>query len=213
MRSLQRNPWPQNPDGSKKTPAEYKDFLPNLIDNFGRYCCYCEIAYWSLDVEHVAPKSLNPTQICNWDNLLLACPKCNRDYKKSWNSNRDGFVWPDTYDSFDMFEYHVDGSMNVKNNLSSPEKDFAKNTIDLLKLNEPESCSNWLCSKRYEQWDIASGDLEDYKKGIRSIDRIVKNVVANGYWSVWMTVFKDYPEVTQKIADAFPGTLPKYCTP
>ena len=24
---------------------------------------------------------------------------------------------------------------------------------------------------------------------------------------------KDYPEVTQKIADAFPGTLPKYCTP
>lgn len=216
MRSLLRKPWPQNPDGSKKTPADYKTFLPDLIDNFGQCCCYCEKAESSLDVEHVAPKSLNPTKICDWDNLLLACPKCNRDYKKSWNPNRTGYAWPDEKDTFDIFEYHIDGSMTVKDSLSSDEKECAQKTIDLLGLNEPNSCSNWLCYKRYQQWDIASIFLKDYENGAKTAERIefiVKNVVANGYWSVWMTVFKDYPEVTQKIADAFPGTLPKYCTP
>ena len=213
MRSLQRKSWPKNPDGTQKTPTDYKTFLPDLIDNFGKYCCYCEKAERSLDIEHVAPKSLNPTKICDWNNLLLACPKCNRDYKKSWNPNRTGYAWPDEKDTFDIFEYHIDGSMAVKDSLSSDEKECAQKTINLLGLNEPNSYSNWLRQKRYEQWDLASEDLKDYRKGARTIERIVKNVVANGYWSVWMTVFKDHPEVTQKIADAFPGTLPKYCSP
>ena len=101
-------------------------------------------------------------------------------------------------------------------NQSSPKRNDAQNTINLMHLNAPIGKNDEIRTIRTEQWYIASELLEDYKNGAKTtkqIERIVKNVVANGYWSVWMTVFKDYPEVTQKIADAFPGTLPKYCTP
>lgn len=214
MRSLQRNPWSKNSDGTPKAPVEYKSFLPDLKANFGGYCCYCETRVRKPDIEHVAPKSLNPSQACDWNNLLLACPICNRDYKKNKNPSRNDYVWPDIDDTFDMYEYQGDGSMLV--NQSSPKRNDAQNTINLMHLNAPIGKNDEIRTIRTEQWYIASELLEDYKNGAKTtkqIERIVKNVVANGYWSVWMTVFKDYPEVTQKIADAFPGTLPKYCTP
>ncbi len=213
MRSLQRKSWPQNPDGTTKAPAHYKTFLSDLIDNFGRYCCYCEIRARSLDVEHISPKSLNSSYTCNWFNLLLACPTCNRDYKKNKNTSRGGLIWPDDSDTFDMFVYHDDGSMTVNSSLHPRVQTCAQNTIDIMCLNPQNYKNNDICNIRREQWDIANDLLADYEQNLLSVDRIVKNVVANGYWSVWMTVFKDHPEVTQKIADAFPGTLPKYCTP
>lgn len=213
MRSLQRNPWPQNSDGSKKTPADYRTFLPDLKTNFGGYCCYCETRVRKLDVEHVAPKSLNPQQICDWNNLLLACPTCNRDYKKNKNPSRNDYVWPDIDDTFNMYEYHGDGSISVNQTLSPQKQNDAQNTIGLMNLNATIGKNDEIRTIRLEQWYVASDLLDGYKQKKISIDCIVKNVVANGYWSVWMTVFKDYPEVTQKITDAFPGTLPKYCTP
>lgn len=213
MRSLQRKSWPKNSDGSQKVFKAYKDFLPDLKENFGRYCCYCEKRERKLDVEHIAPKSHNPSQILDWDNLLLACPVCNRDYKKNKNPSRAGYVWPDVDDTFDIFEYHGDGSMTVNQSLSPQKQVEAQNTIGLMNLNAPGGKNDEIRMIRMEQWNVASDLLDEYKRKKISIDSIVENVVANGYWSVWMTVFKDYPEVTQKIADAFPGTLPKYCTP
>lgn len=208
MRSLQRKPWPKDQQGCTKSPSpsNYKAFLVDLEDNFGQYCCYCERREL-VDVEHVVPQSSAPLLVCNWHNLLLACPKCNRDYKKDKNSGRAGYIWPDTSDSFDLYEYHADGSVSEKKSVHPRTQAEVKKTIELFHLNGK------LRNLRCEQWDIASDDLKDYKNGTRTVERIVKNVVANGYWSVWMTVFKDYPEVTQKIADAFSGTLPKYCTP
>ncbi len=208
MRSLKRNPRPKVANGNLKQPKNYKDFLPDLKVNFGNYCCYCEVHCRSVDIEHVAPKSLEPMHACDWDNLLLACPKCNRDYKKNRNASRANYVWPDTSDTFSKYEYHADGSMTA----NSGDVD-AQNTIDLMHLNPVNETNDELCIMRREQWQIATDFLKDYEHEKLGIDRIVRNVKANGYWSVWMTVFKAHPEVTQKIADAFPGTLPKYCTP
>ena len=213
MRSLNRPEWPKYKNGKLRNYKNYSSFLKYLFKYFGRYCCYCEIRARSLDVEHISPKSLNSTYICNWFNLLIACPTCNRDYKKNKNASRGGLVWPDDSDTFDMFVYHDDGSMTVNSSLHSRVQICAQNTIDLMHLNPQNDENNDICNIRREQWDIANDLLADYEQKVLSIDRIVKNVVANGYWSVWMTVFKDHPEVTKKIADAFPGTLPKYCTP
>lgn len=82
MRSLNRPEWPKYKNGKLRNYKNYSSFLKYLFKYFGRYCCYCEIRARSLDVEHISPKSLNSTYICNWFNLLIACPTCNRDYKK-----------------------------------------------------------------------------------------------------------------------------------
>lgn len=37
-------------------------------------------------------------------------------------------------------------------------------------------------------------------------DQIVETVQAKGFWSVWMTIFKDEPDMIKRFIDAFPGT-------
>lgn len=210
MRSLKRNSWPKDELGNLKKPKRYSDFLPDLIENFGHYCCYCEWPVRKLDVEHVIPKSKRPELECEWTNLLLACPTCNRDYKKNKNDSRDSYVWPDEDDTFAMYRYQPDGQVVINESISAADKVRAENTLTLLNLNPVNDCNDDLCVKRREIWDIASALLDDYEQGLIKTDRIVHNAVANGYWSIWMTVFHPHPEITSKLAAAFPGTLPKY---
>ena len=45
-----------------------------------RKCAYCEgtigdVAY--THIEHKLPKSKYPTLVCAWENLTIACPRCN----------------------------------------------------------------------------------------------------------------------------------------
>lgn len=214
MRSLKRNSWPVDKNGMKIQYTNYGSFYPHLIKNFGVYCCYCECEIRKEDVEHVAPKSRNPQLVCDWNNLLLACPNCNRDYKKNINPTRQGYVWPDIDDTFDIFEYCVDGSMLVKSSINSPQKENAEQTIALMNLNPKNSRKDSICEIRKRKWLAAKDILDCYEKnGAPAIESIVNLAVSGGYWSVWMSVFKNHPEVTKKISDAFPGTLPKYCSP
>ena len=55
-----------------------------LMAIFGPKCCYCEAnvkAVSDQHVEHFRPASRYPALAYEWDNLLLACTKCNRDFK------------------------------------------------------------------------------------------------------------------------------------
>ena len=43
-------------------------------------CAYCEarISHVAFDhIEHKLPKRKNPTLVCDWNNLTIACPRCN----------------------------------------------------------------------------------------------------------------------------------------
>jgi hypothetical protein len=61
---------------------------------------------------------------------------------------------------------------------------------------------------RKEAWDIAvrsrrrlaNTDNNDFR------EQIVDTALANGFWSVWMTVFKDDADMLNRFLDAFPGT-------
>lgn len=44
-------------------------------------CNYCEHNEAS-DIEHIFPKSFFPSRTFQWENLLLACKKCNSELKK-----------------------------------------------------------------------------------------------------------------------------------
>lgn len=64
----------------KTTPWKRQDVVAALEqETFGK-CAYCEsrvtAVAWT-HVEHIRPKSKFPHLVVDWDNLTLACPRCN----------------------------------------------------------------------------------------------------------------------------------------
>jgi hypothetical protein len=89
-----------------------------LIERLGATCVYCEIASASYEVDHAVPKRPYIGTIVDWDNLLPACPTCNRlksnnpnfQTVNGWVTNpgtqaeyvtevRGKYFWPDRYDN------------------------------------------------------------------------------------------------------------------
>ena len=77
--------YPTEARGRVHGPAGYKDYVsyrPWLEDEFLFRCVYClkrqkwaRTDIWS--VEHLVPQSEAPELACNYDNLVLACQRCN----------------------------------------------------------------------------------------------------------------------------------------
>lgn len=187
--------------------TNYKKFLAPLLDSFGSYCSYCERAD-KLDVEHVAPKSKNPDLEVDWNNLLLGCPRCNRDFKKSKNDNRAGYVWPDTHNTFKLLHYFDDGRVKPAQDLKSPVKDEVENTIALVCLDDSKQPQKTLNLARRRKFKLARIAKDKYQQGNHTLDEILL-LAEEGLWSVWFTVFKDIVEVKNALLEynAYPNTF------
>ena len=194
MRPLQR---PAN----SNTYTTYKKYKPDLLKAFGGYCAYCEKKDGDLDIEHVEPTSKGEGAT-DWNNLLLGCPSCNRDFKKAKNLGRAGYAFPDTDETFAIFRYHDDGRIDGIT-------DEAKATIKLCGLNrDPGALSN-----RADAFKRAC-----HMKQLIQARKLSPNDVISlvgGFWSVWMTVFHDVPEVIALLSDPqhFLGTRPQFQKP
>lgn len=196
MRPLERLPNGNN-------YSNYKNYKNDLIDRYGKYCAYCEKADADLDVEHIEPKSKHKLKITDWNNLLLACPTCNRDFKRAFNDSRIGYVFPDVDETFEVFHYHSNG-------LIDGLTDEALKTIELCGLNRdaPEF------SNRRAVIDTAFEFKEEMER-TKIIPNVIPWVKRMGHWSIWMTVFHDVPEVIAQLSDPkhFPGTRPQFQKP
>lgn len=78
--------------GKKTKRYGHKDIKDALIaENHGK-CAYCEAYVRHVshgDIEHISPKSKDPEKTFDWNNLTLACERCN--LKKS---NAEGVIDP-----------------------------------------------------------------------------------------------------------------------
>jgi 5-methylcytosine-specific restriction endonuclease McrA len=221
MRPVTRGSWPVDAAGRRKQFADsnYKGFFTDLLDNFGFYCSYCEKPD-NLDVEHVIPKSSSAgaNLVVDWNNLLLGCPTCNRDYKKNKNQTRANYAWPDEIDTFKFYDYCSSGNLKVSTSLiAQSDKDKAQATIDLCGLApKPKKTvtesKDFLWHKRMQVWEVADGHKKDYLAGTTTVDKIVGFAVMSGYWSIWITVFNGHNDVINAISDAYKGTKSDYCT-
>ena len=70
------------------------------------------------------------------------------------------------------------------------------------------SASDRRWNNRREAWDIAVESLRDLTENDRPSMRrqIVRTALAQGFWSIWMTVFRDDLDMLQRFIEAFPGT-------
>lgn len=184
----------------------YKSFLPLLVESFGDYCSYCERAD-KPDVEHVAPKSKNPALETEWDNLLLGCPRCNRDYKKSKNDDREGYVWPDTHNTFALLNYFEDGRVKAADGLMQETKSAVENTIKLVCLDDSRKPHKTLNLARRRKFKTAVSAKQRYLAGHQTLQEVIDQA-EEGLWSVWFTVFQDLADVRKVLltTKAYPNT-------
>lgn len=190
--------------------TQYGGYLTPLRKAFDQNCSYCE-RIDKLDVEHVIPKSctMGKPLIVEWTNLLLGCPRCNRDFKRAKNTTRVGYLWPDTDDTFSCFDYKPDGRVHIKNGLPPKLKYQAKKTLELLQLDDSSHPQPALCIYRQGQFSIAKAYRDNYLSGHQTIQEIVN--ASKFAWSIWMTVFLDQPQViTALINQSLLGTNPNF---
>lgn len=218
MRPIIRGDWPKKPD---KTEIKYKNYAESrgeLIHRLGEFCSYCEMHLdASLAVEHVQPKKPPGAAVAmtnrelDWHNFLLACTNCNST-KGNTDVVVDDYYWPDRDNTFRALQYSVGGIIEPADILTTDQKRQANRTIELTGLNKKPlndseaSDRRWL--NRKEAWDIASRSKErlsrNYNEDFK--EQIEDTALANGFWSIWTTVFKDDPDMLRRFINKFEGT-------
>lgn len=66
--------------GGKTSPWAHQKIKAALILETSGKCAYCEARMLAVsfgDIEHIKPKSRFPEQVVSWENLTLACSRCN----------------------------------------------------------------------------------------------------------------------------------------
>ncbi|EGR3178661.1 retron system putative HNH endonuclease [Vibrio aestuarianus] len=213
MRPVHRGDVPEDNEGNPKEYTEYTNARKDLISRIGEYCSYCEMELdTSLAIEHIRPKAHHSHLELKWGNFLLACTNCNST-KGDKDPNPNDILWPHLDNTFRAFEYTTEGRVKPAPGLSATLKRKAEDTIALMGLaaapdTQKASDRRWL--NRQEAWqdailskaDLAEADLPAMRR------QIVRTAKAKGYWSIWMTVFHDDPDMLRRFIDVdnFPGT-------
>lgn len=129
---------------------------------------------------------------------------------------RSEFYWIDQDNTFRAFEYSKGGFVKVNPSLASEEEIVAKATIKMVGLDKTPKPDMQMKDRRWmnrkEAWETAEKYLESLRKCndeelLKQMqDMIVIHAVDKGFFSVWMTVFKDDPDMLNRFINAFPGT-------
>ena len=191
--------------------SKYQDAQIPLRETIGRYCSYCEQSK-ELAVEHVVSLFKGGAEL-EWQNFLLGCNHCNGSSNKGTkNDSREGYYWADQHNTAYAFQYLENNTIIPNPNLTDEEKVIAKATIDLTGLNRLPNSENPPTEKderwfqRQESWNKALESFDDWEK--YSSDSMCRQIIrtATQHFSVWMTVFKDVPQIKLALIEKFRGT-------
>ncbi|HAY4504630.1 HNH endonuclease [Enterobacter hormaechei] len=206
--------------------GKYEDAKPELVSRLGLYCSYCERKIPTLlAVEHIEPKDGvygKPTLKKRWSNFLLACTNCN-SCKGSRKVDFRRLIFPDRDNTFHAYNYNADGSITLASHLSPRQSVMARNTLRLVGLDKPiqiytdsnnEQVALDRVAQRMEIFGVAREALSLMLSDPNSdpLKRsITMNALANGFFSIWMTVFDSYPDMKLRFIQAFDGTANSGC--
>ncbi len=203
-----------------KIYTRYQDAIEDLEARLGIYCSYCErLLPVGLAVEHIIPKALHPELKTEWTNFLLGCPNCN-SVKSDKEVEVKHFIWPDRDNTLLALIYSKGGFIRLSNNLSDEWKTKAQALLDLVGLQRHQA-SGWdnpaPRDKRWQQreeiWTIAELTRDRFEAlnqndeaRILAKGQVLTAAKACGFFSIWMTVFDDYPDIKIELIKLFPGT-------
>jgi uncharacterized protein (TIGR02646 family) len=196
--------------------TQYRDAFADLAAQLGQYCSYCERPISvGLAVEHVLPKSLHPELEKEWTNFLLGCANCN-SVKSAQAVEIDNFLLPDRDNTLLAFVYTKGGLVILADGLTTIQQSKAQALLDLVGLQrypKPGLPQPTPKDKRWQDREIAWKIAEDCRENFETLGRSAKarklalNVAKmTGFFSVWMIVFDNYPDVKKELIKLFPGT-------
>jgi hypothetical protein len=210
MRPINRGKAPQEADFK-----EYRDAFIPLLERLGPYCSFCERRIvTNLAVEHIQPKDKDryPELEGRWDNYLLACVNCNstKGHKDVKPAN---FYLPDRDNTLAAFDYLPDGAVAP----TSANDNMAVETLSLTGLDKSvrqvfDENGRLVAADRIGQRMEAWLKAQRSKTRLQSnpsqelVESIVELALSEGFFSVWLTVFHDMPEMRQAFISAFPNT-------
>lgn len=214
MRPIIRGNVPQ--DATTKSPikfTDHKEARPHLIENIGSYCSYCERRLdTGLDVEHIKYKDKHKRLKLRWENFLLSCKNCN-SCKSTNDVKLYDYYWCYRDNTALAFEYLEGGIIKENSKLTPEQQTRAKNTINLTRLDRRPGHQGYkgndvLWNQRREVWDIAQDSLKDLNaQDTEGLRRSIVNIAkGRGFWSIWMTVFRDDKDMLKRFVEDFPGT-------
>lgn len=208
MRPVDKSSYTANQEEYKP----YGNAKPDLIQALGSYCSYCERQGFSsaLDVEHLEDKNANPDKEFLWNNFLLACKNCN-SIKGTKEIDFPNIILPHIQDTFSPFEYLESGFVKIKDEVVEPLRNKVIALVDLVGLDRrpgfPKySTKDYRRQERKQAWELSKNYKQKYIAGNCDIETIVDLSVINGFWSIWMHAFKDFPEVQKELILRFNGT-------
>ncbi|MEK8016526.1 MAG: HNH endonuclease [Candidatus Parabeggiatoa sp.] len=217
MRPVERGYIPTDNQGQPKHNKQYAQAQSELINRIGEYCSYCERPIKThLAIEHIQSKAYQPQLTLSWDNFLLGCGNCNATKGTHVRDDvtQSHYYWPHLDNTFRAFVYKQGGIIKVNPALNAAERKKAQKTLELTGLDRHPNASTKPTPKdkrwnhRRQVWDLAQqakrllalNDNPDMRKFI------VKNAKAHGFWSIWMSLFQDDPDMLNRFIQAFPGT-------
>lgn len=220
MRPVRRDSSPQSTDF-----ARYQDAKPFLVSRLGAYCSYCERhVQANLAVEHIQPKGLPAYArlVGRWENFLLGCVNCN-SIKLNKDVDPAALLLPDRDNTAAAFDYSADGRIQVAASLTTVAHAHALALLGLVGLDKPiavhtdengKQVALDRVAQRMEVWAIAQEALGDVSAspGVEAVRRqVVRSARANGFFSIWMTIFAADADMRNRLIDAFAGTRGSGC--
>ena len=192
---------------------EYKDYgkaRKVLLANFGNYCSYCEtyLANGALfQTEHIQPKGLPQyaSLKTKWNNFLLSCATCNIK-KGDDNVKYEEIHLPHKNNTLLSLVYKEAGVVEVNSNIPPTSQAHAQALVNLLKLDQPDSETDFRRDMRRKAWDRAMMYLKLYEAGDYELNAMIADIKERSCWSIWFTVFKEHREVREALVEQFPGT-------
>jgi HNH endonuclease len=194
--------------------TNYRDAFPLLMARIGDYCCYCERHIpTNLAIEHVQEKVSNPDLLTEWENFLLACVNCN-SCKGDTIIDLDSYLWPHLNNTLLAFTYEQ-GEVRVTIPQDEPAYARAAATITLLGLDKQPGRNGREPTPADLRWKFRYERLEAAKFAKTRLARrdspemreqIVETAKGGGGFSIWFSVFRDDPDMCQRLIAAFPGT-------
>ena len=206
---------------------EYKDALPYLERRIGMYCSYCEFSIPHVpEVEHVVSKSKGG-DLTDWNNLNLGCKYCNtRKKAQTMPENKKNYLWTDEDNTAIAYSYingipKVNEELLIKLDSTGDYLKRARNTYNLVGLgNLPmgkdrdrrfgqRNTAYQKALNSLEHWNHMKDLSKEYQNDMKN--QIIMTALGDGFFSIWMEVFCDEPEIRLALIETFPGTNLNYC--